>query len=167
MTISQRIKLKRKEFSITQEQLANSTELSIDTIKKLETDRVMPSIETLEKLCRIFQCTADYLLGWDSPKESINIEELPLSPYAKMLKSALNKSELSMTEIANRLSINGRNIHASYIGKLASDKREPASDEVNRSLAEFLQMDELEFRTLAWLEKIPTDVLNKLKEDKQ
>lgn len=166
MTISQRMKEKRKEFHITQDQLANSTELSIDTIKKLETDRVMPSIETLEKLCRIFQCTSDYLLGWDSPKDTINIVEGSLSPYAKMLKTALNKSELSMTEIANRLSVNGRNIHASYIGKLASDKREPASDEVNRSLAEFLHLDELEFRTLAWLEKIPSDILERIKEDK-
>lgn len=71
MSIGSRIKEQRIILGLTQPGLANKIDMSLDSVKKLETDRVKPSIETLIKLCDLFNVKADYLLG----RESESIEE--------------------------------------------------------------------------------------------
>ena len=63
MTIGNRIKEQRKILKLTQPQLAEKINMSIDSIKKMETDKMTPSVETLSKLADLFGCSADYLMG--------------------------------------------------------------------------------------------------------
>jgi transcriptional regulator with XRE-family HTH domain len=66
MTIGARIKEQRKMQGLTQPQLAEFLNMSLDSIKKLETDRVKPSVDTLIKISTVLQCSTDYLLGQDT-----------------------------------------------------------------------------------------------------
>lgn len=66
MSIGARIKEQRTKQALTQPELAHRLDMSLDSIKKLETNRVNPSIETLTKLSDLFGCSTDYLLGKDS-----------------------------------------------------------------------------------------------------
>ena len=53
----------RKAKQYTQKELANLSGLSIDSIKSIENNRMIASIETLLKLANVLQCSTDYLLG--------------------------------------------------------------------------------------------------------
>ena len=58
-----RIKELREENGMTQMQLALRLDLNHRTISHYEKGVSQPDIQTIEKLCEIFQVTADYLLG--------------------------------------------------------------------------------------------------------
>lgn len=71
MSIGSRIKEQRKKLGLTQHELALKIGLSLDMVKKLEIDKANPSIETLEKLSDLFNCSTDYLLERNNPEEEI------------------------------------------------------------------------------------------------
>ena len=58
-----RIKELRQANDWRQEDLAHKLNISDRTVGHYETGRRAPDIETIHKLCDIFGCTADYLLG--------------------------------------------------------------------------------------------------------
>lgn len=62
MSIGLRVKEQRKKLKLTQQELATKISMSLDFIKKLETNRLNPSLETLDKLCVLFDVSSDYLL---------------------------------------------------------------------------------------------------------
>lgn len=53
----------RKEAKYTQTQLANMLSTSQDTISIWELDKALPDVESVIKLCKIFDVSADFLLG--------------------------------------------------------------------------------------------------------
>ena len=53
----------RKEAKFTQTQLANMLSTSQDTISIWELDKALPDVESVIKLCKIFDVSADFLLG--------------------------------------------------------------------------------------------------------
>lgn len=62
-TIGTTIKQLRKEAKFTQTQLANMLSTSQDTISIWELDKALPDVESVIKLCKIFDVSADFLLG--------------------------------------------------------------------------------------------------------
>lgn len=58
-----RLKELRKEFEITQQDLANKIGIVRTAIANYETGRTIPDSETLSIIARIFNTTTDYLLG--------------------------------------------------------------------------------------------------------
>ena len=62
-SIGTTIKQLRKESKYTQTQLANMLSTSQDTISIWELDKALPDVESVIKLCKIFDVSADYLLG--------------------------------------------------------------------------------------------------------
>lgn len=60
--VGKRIAAIRKKQHMTQEQLAERTELSIVYISHIENSRSIPSLETLVKLCGVLDVTPDELL---------------------------------------------------------------------------------------------------------
>lgn len=70
MSINTRIKELRKNHKMTQPQLADKLGVSLDMVKSLEIGRSNPSIDTLNKLADVFECSTDYLMGrTDAPQE--------------------------------------------------------------------------------------------------
>ncbi|MCL2861399.1 MAG: helix-turn-helix domain-containing protein [Firmicutes bacterium] len=58
-----RIKELREEKGLTQKQLANQIGVDQRTISSYEIGHTEPDIKTIRKLCKIFDVSADYLLG--------------------------------------------------------------------------------------------------------
>lgn len=61
--MGQRIKAKRKELHLTQEQLAELSGLSASFLGHIERGSRIASIETLYSLCKALNVSSDYLLG--------------------------------------------------------------------------------------------------------
>lgn len=67
----------RKEKGITQEKLAEKTDLSNNYISNIENSRSIPSIETLTKLCDALDITPnDALLGTSLSSDNYMLGEL-------------------------------------------------------------------------------------------
>ena len=63
MTVGQRIALKRKELGLSQEALGEQLGVSRQSIYKWESDTVLPEVEKLVALSRLFSVSVGWLLG--------------------------------------------------------------------------------------------------------
>lgn len=57
------------ETGISQKELSDRISLAPQTINNYVKGHRMPDLETLEKLCDVFDCSADYLLGRSAVKK--------------------------------------------------------------------------------------------------
>ena len=73
-----RIKELRKEFGLSQVELAMRLEVTKQTISNWENENIQPSIDMLVSLANVFNVTTDYLLGLDDVPR-LSIEGLPMS----------------------------------------------------------------------------------------
>ena len=73
-----RIKELRKEFGMSQVELALRMEVTKQTISNWENENIQPSVDMLVGLANVFNVTTDYLLGLDDVPR-LSIEGLPLS----------------------------------------------------------------------------------------
>ncbi len=75
-----RLKELRKDYSITQQELADKIGIVRTAIANYETGRTIPDSDTLTLLAKIFDTTTDYLLGISNirnPYQNKNIKEAP------------------------------------------------------------------------------------------
>lgn len=76
MSFGNNLKKIRQEHDMTQEELAKRINTSRSNIANYENDKNMPSIEILNKLSEILNCSTDYLLGKsDTRNNTSNIDE--------------------------------------------------------------------------------------------
>ena len=73
-----RIRELRKEFGLSQVDLAQRMEVTKQTISNWENENIQPSVDMLVDLANVFNVTTDYLLGLDDVPR-LSIEGLPLS----------------------------------------------------------------------------------------
>ena len=73
-----RIKELRKDFGLSQVELAMRMEVTKQTISNWENENIQPSIDMLVGLANVFNVTTDYLLGLDDVPR-LSIEGLPMS----------------------------------------------------------------------------------------
>ncbi len=59
----QRIQEIRQEKGFTQTQFAELLSTTQSTVGKYEREELQPSVETIVKICKLFEVSADYLLG--------------------------------------------------------------------------------------------------------
>lgn len=72
MTLGERIKATRKDYKLTQKELAKILGIDHTTISKWESDIYEPDTDMLNKLADLLDTSVDYLLGrTDDPKPSI------------------------------------------------------------------------------------------------
>ena len=77
MSFGKNIVYYRKKQKITQEELAERLYVSRQTISRWENDSVFPDVETIIKLCELFDCNMDTLVRGDAEaeeKEEIKID---------------------------------------------------------------------------------------------
>ena len=101
MSLGNRIREQRKKLGLTQPQLSERIDMSLNSIKQLETDRVKPSIETLEKLTKLFGVTADYLLGRDEYHIDHYLPDSIVDPIIKQLNDKYGIDVKDDPEIRN------------------------------------------------------------------
>lgn len=61
--IGEKIRRLRIQKGMSQARLGEALSMSQDTISLWETGKSLPDIETLVRICAIFDVTSDYLLG--------------------------------------------------------------------------------------------------------
>lgn len=71
-SFGERLKELRKENNITQENLAKKINVSTRLINYYENNDKKPSVEKIHSICKIFNISADYLLGFSNKKRPLN-----------------------------------------------------------------------------------------------
>lgn len=69
-TIGKQIAARRKLLKLTQSTFAEKMEISIDSIKSYESDRMNPSIDVLKKMSAVFNC--DLVIKFEQIKKIIS-----------------------------------------------------------------------------------------------
>jgi len=64
LTLGEKIRLLREERELNQTQLGSAVNMTQRKISYLENDKYEPSVEDIKALCRFFQVSADYFLGF-------------------------------------------------------------------------------------------------------
>lgn len=72
------LKKLRQDNNLTQDELAKKIDTSRSNIANYENDKNMPSVDILEKLSKLFDCTTDYLLGKSDIRNPEKAQEDPL-----------------------------------------------------------------------------------------
>lgn len=79
MTIGERIRNRRLELSMTQEEFAHALGLSAkSTVCKLETQGDNITTDRIKKIAKVLDCTPAYLMGWEN-----NTDETEVPTYQK------------------------------------------------------------------------------------
>lgn len=84
MTIGEKLTKLRKDKNLTQEQFAELLHVSRQSVSKWELNTVYPDTEKLIRICKLFNCSLDYLLRDEI--ESIDENLLSESERAKDMK---------------------------------------------------------------------------------
>jgi len=88
--------------------------------------------------------------------------------YSQLVDSYISKSGLSLAEIARRMNEDkGIKVDRSYISKLRNFPKYPATEEINRALAEVTNGDPEELILAAYLEKAPNGIKETLESYKE
>ena len=84
MTLGEKIKEARKQYGLSQEQLAEKMSVSRSAIAKWETDKGLPDIDNLKALAGFLNVSVDYLLDdGERIDEFITREAYDLASYGK------------------------------------------------------------------------------------
>ena len=78
MTIAESLKRFRKEFKVTQKQIADVLGIKQQSYAPYETKNVMPSAAVIVKLATAFNVSADYLLGLTNEPHSMVESSAPV-----------------------------------------------------------------------------------------
>ena len=96
--IGERLKEVRKDHKHTQQALAELLKVSVSTVQSWEQDKSAPSHELLVTICRLYQVSADFLLGLTDDDPLFRKED-HLSPENR---SALQRFEAFLLQDQNR-----------------------------------------------------------------
>lgn len=83
--------------------------------------------------------------------------------YHELLSQYIEKSGLSLGEISLKLSNRGIDISRSYVSKLKTGSKPPASDELNKALSEVTGGDPVKLIIAGYLEKAPDEFIESMK----
>ena len=65
MVLGARVRERRRVLKLTREQLAEKINISVRFMADVEGGHVGVSLSTLKELCRVLECSADFLIGID------------------------------------------------------------------------------------------------------
>lgn len=85
--------------------------------------------------------------------------------YSQLIEEGLKRNNFSLRKLAELIQADSDlKVDHSYLSKLRTGTKPPASDKLNDVLAKVLGIDSVELKTAAYREKIPAEVLEKLTE---
>ena len=64
LSLGEKIRLLREEKELSQTELGNAVNMTQRRVSYIENDKYEPSVEDIKALCRFFDVSADYLLGF-------------------------------------------------------------------------------------------------------
>ena len=93
--LAERIKRLRHQRNLTQEQLAELTNLSVVYISNVECAKRIPSLETMLKMCHAMKCTPDELLDGFYPEKR--------DPTPEQIKALFDRSNANEKQFMLRV----------------------------------------------------------------
>lgn len=87
-----------------------------------------------------------------------------MGKYSELLKTYITNSDLSLREISRRCDSRGTPVSQAYISKLLKEDVPPASEDINRALAEVTGGDPEQLIMAGYIEKAPEEVQKLLEE---
>ena len=75
MDVKERIRKARKSSGLSQHQLADSLGLSFMTIRRWESGEVSPRIDEIQKIAKVLDTSAEYLLGFSNNPKTIETHQ--------------------------------------------------------------------------------------------
>ena len=104
MSIGKRIRKRRQELKLTQENLASALGLTPQHISGIEQDKRNPSLSSLAKLAEELGITVDYLV---TGKEGVIVDTIPAIKADKKL--SLESKKALVTLVQELYSVRGSN----------------------------------------------------------
>jgi transcriptional regulator with XRE-family HTH domain len=95
ITFGERLRQLRLSKELTQSELGDKIGYKLRMVQFLESNQREPNLETIHKLCDLFDCSSDYLLGRTVDEKDINLRKEKLfriKVAAKALNSYINKT---------------------------------------------------------------------------
>ncbi len=93
--IGKRIKELRKKFDLTQEELAIKLGLNNkSSISQYEKGDILPSDDIKLKMCEIFNCTLDYIMGKSDIRNPEEIKNIPHANSGGLDTEGLDEEDL-------------------------------------------------------------------------
>ncbi|NNU83841.1 XRE family transcriptional regulator [Geobacillus sp. BMUD] len=87
--LGETLKQLRKQRRWTQEELAEQLNVSRSQISKWENGSLLPDVQSLEKLCQLFDVSADFLLGGETRQRELLREVTDMYGTADVHETAL------------------------------------------------------------------------------
>ncbi len=84
MTFSNRFLQLRKEYKLTQQEMADKCGMHITQVRRYEAEQAQPSIEILKKIAMAFNVTSDWLIFEDSERSLPNHLQLKFEAVSQM-----------------------------------------------------------------------------------
>lgn len=97
MNIGERIKFYRKQKKLTQQQLANKSEVALMSIQRYERNERQPNIETLLKIATILETSVTDLVGSENNlinKSKIDIQQKAYNSISYLLSYAVSENKI-------------------------------------------------------------------------
>lgn len=124
--IGQRIKDRRKELKITQQQIQAQTSISSGGLSCIEHGRYLPSAPALIELSKVLQCSIDWILTGNSSisenREVLDIKESELLECFRQLNEDEQDEFLEFINIRLRRSKRGKNNTAKSSTSMTTEK---------------------------------------------
>ena len=95
MSIGKKIRTRRQELKLTQQDLAQALGLTSQHISVIEQDKRTPSLSSLSKLAEELGVTVDYLV---TGKEGVIVDTIPAIKADKKLSLKSKKALVSLVE---------------------------------------------------------------------
>jgi len=88
------LKKLRQDKNLTQDELAKKIDTSRSNIANYENDKNMPSVDILEKLAKLFNCSTDFLLGKSNIKNPEELKNVKFANSNGLDTEGLDKEDL-------------------------------------------------------------------------
>ena len=95
MSLGQRIRNRRRELKLTQQQLAEALHLTSQHISVIEQDKRAPSLASLAKIAEELGVSVDYLI---TGRESIVTDTIPAIKADNRLKLEVKKALITLVQ---------------------------------------------------------------------
>ena len=80
MTLGERLTCRRKEKGLSQEEVANTLNVTRQTVSKWELDQSLPDFDKIIPICKLYDITSDELLTGKCSKEKETVEVDTIDP---------------------------------------------------------------------------------------
>jgi len=102
MKFNEKIKALRKSAEMSQQDLANKLHIHVTHLSKMENGHLMPSIDIVQRLMKIFSVSADQLLNEDE-KSVVDIQNHELNEQIALINQLDDDEKNALIKIINSM----------------------------------------------------------------